>query len=126
MAEQREQIWSAAVIFPATGCVHGTIRVRGWQWWIWRRFFTGHRSITSQGNYEMFDAPIGVDLRVEAADKSEPFLTPEKEWETEEVAYPGCIWHEDGRLHMLYNVGETTCLAVSDGWLQLGATRCWD
>ena len=74
----------------------------------------------------MFDAPIGVDLRVEAADKSEPFLTPEKEWEAEEVAYPGCVWHEDGRLHMLYNVGEAGPVLPSVMMVTTGSDRCWD
>ena len=56
--------------------------------------FTGHRSITRQGNYEMFDAPIGVNLRVEPGDKSDPFMLPEKEWETDDIIYPGHIWHQ--------------------------------
>ena len=71
----------------------------------------------------MFDAPIGVGLRVEAADKSEPFLTPEKEWETEDIAYPGYVWHEDGRLHMLYTLGKKP-VSLSVMMATTGSGRC--
>jgi hypothetical protein len=45
--------------------------------------FPGHRSITREGRYEVFDAPIGVNLRIEEAQRCEPILNPEKEWEAE-------------------------------------------
>ena len=53
--------------------------------------FTGHRSITSAGSYELYDGPIGVELRVEEAQKSEPFLTSEKEWEADRYMDPSPI-----------------------------------
>ena len=76
--------------------------------------FTGHRSVTREGTYELFDGPIGVALRVEEAQRSEPFLSPEKEWELDRHIGPSHVWHEDGRLHMLYHAGDDTCYAVSD------------
>ena len=76
--------------------------------------FTGHRSTTRTGSYELFEGPIGVQLRVEEAEKSEPFLIAEKEWELDVYFSPSHVWREDGRLHMLYEAGENTCYAVSD------------
>ena len=114
MAEQREQILARGSYFPGDW-VRPRYNPGTWMAMVdLAEIFTGHRSITSQGNYEMFDAPIGVDLRVEMAEKSGPLISPEKEWETDDIIYPAHIWNEDGRLKMLYNVGERTCLAVSD------------
>ena len=76
--------------------------------------FSGHRSTTRTGSYELYDAPIGVKLRVEEAHRSEPFLTPEKEWEVDRSLHPYHVWSEDGKLHMLYGAGDITCHAVSD------------
>ena len=39
--------------------------------------FSGHRSITREGIYKLYDAPVGVQLRVEQANRSEPFLKAE-------------------------------------------------
>ena len=88
MAEQREKILERGSYFPGDW-VRPRYNPGTWMAMVdLAEIFTGHRSITSQGTYEMFDAPIGVSLRVEAADKSEPFLTPEKEWETEGRCLP--------------------------------------
>ena len=76
--------------------------------------FSGHRSTTSAGNYEMYDGPIGVKLKVEDANRSEPFLMPEKEWELDRHISPYHVWHEDGKLHLTYGAGENNCYAVSD------------
>jgi hypothetical protein len=76
--------------------------------------FTGHRSITRDGRYEMFDGPIGVQLRVEEADRCELFQTPEREWEAGDRMDPVYFWHEDGQLHMLYDAGKHSCYATSD------------
>ncbi len=65
MTNQRQQILERGCYFPGD--------------WVRPRFnpgtwmamadvmeiFTGHRSITRDGRYEMFDGPVGVQLRVE-------------------------------------------------------------
>ena len=76
--------------------------------------FSGHRSTTRTGSYELFDGPIGVNLRVEEARRSEPFLMPEKEWELDRHMSAYHVWHEDGKLHLIYGAGSNTCYAVSD------------
>ena len=45
--------------------------------------FPGHRSITREGSYDLFDAPIGVNLRVEELQRCEPILNPGKDWGAE-------------------------------------------
>lgn len=76
--------------------------------------FSGHRSITREGIYKLYDAPVGVQLRVEQANRSEPFLKAEREWEDYTYISPSHVWHEDGKLHMFYGAGPNTCYAVSD------------
>ena len=76
--------------------------------------FTGHRSTTRGGSYELFDGPIGVKLKVEEARRSEPFLMPEKEWEIGRDLSAYHVWHENGKLHLIYGAGNLACYAVSD------------
>ncbi len=116
MTDQRQEILERGSYFPGDW-----VRPR-YNPGIWMamvdvfEIFSGHRSVTNDKRYEMFDGPLGVQLRVEEANKSEPFLTADKEWETGYVA-PSYIWNEDGRMHMFYHAGEQYCYAVSnDGY----------
>ena len=114
MADQRRTILERGSYFPGDW-VRPRYNPGTWMAMVdVAEIFTGHRSITRDGRYEMFDGPLGVSLRVEEAHKSEPFLIPEKEWETDVHMGPAHVWGEDGRLHMLYHAGENTCYAVSD------------
>ena len=118
MAEQRGEILARGSYFPGDW-VRPRYNPGTWMAMVdLAEIFTGHRSTTRQGSYELFDAPVGVGLRVEEAEKSAPFLSPEKVWETDDTIYPAHVWREDERLHMLYNVGDKTCLAVSDDGYQ--------
>ena len=114
MADQRQKILERGSYFPGDW-VRPRYNPGTWMAMVdVAEIFTGHRSITRDGNYEMFDGPIGVQLRVEEAHKSEPFLTAEKAWEAGCHLGPGNFWHEDGRMHMFYNAGDSSCYAVSD------------
>ena len=63
--------------------------------------FPGNRSVSRQGVYDVYDAPIGVRLEIEEATKASFVFEEPAEWETESVsAY--AIWQEDGHYHMLY------------------------
>ena len=75
--------------------------------------YTGHRATTRKGVYDLYDAPVGVQLRVEEALKSEPLLVPERDWEGQSMQ-PLWVWQEDGRYHMLYQHHPGVCYAVSD------------
>ena len=76
--------------------------------------FPGNRSIDRKGVYDLYDAPIGVQLRVEEAIKSEPLLEAETEWETGGIS-PLYMWQEDGRYHMIYGASPNgACYAVSE------------
>ena len=113
MADQRNEILERGSYFPGDW-VRPRYNPGTWMAMVdVMEIFTGHRSVTSDGRYEMFDGPLGVQLRVEEANKSETFLTAEKEWETGHFG-PSHVWNEDGRLHMLYSAGDRTCYAVSD------------
>ena len=81
--------------------------------------FNGHRVADRQGVYNLYDAPIGVRLKIEEANKSEPVLKAEKEWEGKGQLEASAVWKEDGHYHMICNAGATflspprTCYAVS-------------
>ena len=81
MTDQRQQILERGSYFPGDW-VRPRFNPGTWMAMVdVMEIFTGHRSITRDGRYEMFDGPVGVQLRVEEADKSEPFLHREKDWE---------------------------------------------
>jgi len=114
MTDQRQQILERGSYFPGDW-VRPRFNPGTWMAMVdVMEIFTGHRSITRDGRYEMFDVPVGVQLRVEEADKSEPFLHREKEWEQEGHLGPSNFWYADGRMHMFYNIGNSSCYAVSD------------
>ena len=75
--------------------------------------FAGFRWVDKAGGYDLYDAPVGVKLRIEEADKSEPVLVAENEWEETKLGPVG-LWMEDGRYHLLYRTGRGTCYAVSE------------
>ncbi len=76
--------------------------------------YPGNRSVSRQGVYELYDAPIGVELKVEEASKAPIVLQGEVEWESGGVSVLG-VWREGGRHHMLYNaLGSGVCYALSD------------
>ena len=79
MTDQRQKILERGSYFPGDW-VRPRLNPGTWMAMVdVAEVFTGHRSLTRDGRYEMFDGPIGVQLRVEEADKSELLLTPERE-----------------------------------------------
>ena len=116
MADQRQEILERGSYFPGDW-VRPRFNPGTWMAMVdVTEIFPGHRAATRDGRYVLFDGPIGVNLRVEEAQKSAPFLAPETEWEAEGHLSPSYIWNEDGRLHMLYEgTGyDTSCYAVSE------------
>ncbi len=75
--------------------------------------FPGHRGSSRNGELELYDAPSGIRFEIEEAQKSEPLLEAEKEWEENSIA-PLCIWREDERYHMLYDTAGGQGYAVSE------------
>ena len=76
--------------------------------------FPGNRSISRQGVYDLYDAPIGVELKIEEATKAPMVFQEKAQWETEGVS-PTYMWQEDGRYHLLYDAGGSrVCYAVSE------------
>ena len=47
----------------------------------WSQTHPGNRGVNRQGRYELYDAPVGVRIRVEQAAKSDPALTSNDRWE---------------------------------------------
>ena len=114
MTEQRKKILERGSYFPGDW-VRPRFNPGTWMAMVdVQEIFAGHRSITRDGRYEMYDGAVGVRLRVEEADKSEPFIRREKDWEQEGHLGPSNFWMEGGRMHMIYNVGENSCYALSD------------
>lgn len=67
MAEQRQDILARGSYFPGDW-VRPRYNPGAWMAMVdVMEIFPGHRSITREGRYELFDAPIGVNLRVEEA-----------------------------------------------------------
>ena len=73
--------------------------------------FPGHRAVDRSGSFELYDAPIGVRLAVEEADKSEPL---EFEGNSDDLGNSVRVWQADDRYHLLYYQGRHVAYAVSD------------
>ena len=58
----------------------------------WSQTFPGNRGVNRGGRYELYDAPIGVRIRIEEADKSGPVLTANDRWEGEGNMVPLRVW----------------------------------
>ena len=95
--------------------------------------YPGTRGIDRRGVYNLYDAPIGVHLKVEEAVKAGPLLEAEMEWETKGIS-PLYMWQEDQRYHMLYGASPNgACYAVSDdayhwtrpemGWIEFNGSK---
>ena len=81
--------------------------------------FPGNRAMNRQGVFELYDAAIGVKLRVEQSRRSEPLLEAVAEWEKGEFIGPLFIWEADRQFHMIYESSRAsgTCYArSSDGY----------
>ena len=73
---------------------------------------TGNRSTNRAGTFELYDAPIGVRLRVEQAAKSAPFLL--EGGSGEDHMKPVRAWREGGALYALYDANGSILLARSE------------
>jgi hypothetical protein len=74
--------------------------------------FHGHRNIDRNGAFELYDAPIGVRLAIEEADKSAPL---EFDGEVgDSVGNSVRVWQEDGQYRLLYYEGRHVAYAVSE------------
>ena len=76
--------------------------------------YAGHRSTDRQGVFDLFDAAVGIALRVEPAARSEPLLEAEMPWEADDSVSPLFIWQTDDGFRMLYESESGTCYATSD------------
>ena len=76
--------------------------------------YAGHRSTDRKGVFDLFDAAVGVALRVELADRSQPLLEAEMPWEVIDAVAPLFIWQADNGYRMLYECESGTCYANSD------------
>jgi len=76
--------------------------------------FPGNRSVSRKGVYNLYDAPIGVQLRVEEATKAPIAFQEQVAWEAEGVSATS-VWQQDGRYHMIYHAtGTGVCYAISE------------
>ena len=68
----------------------------------WSQTHPGNRGVNRQGRYELYDAPVGVRIRVEQAAKSDPVLTSNDRWEGGGNMVPLRVWRDGGTYKMLY------------------------
>lgn len=83
--------------------------------------FPGNRHLNDRGLYDLYDGVIGVQLRVEPAERSQVLLEAVAEWEDGESISPLFIWEADGLWHMLYECsgaggGNTAYCTSVDGY----------
>lgn len=88
----------------------------------WEEVYPGNRGMNRQGIYALYDAPVGIELRVEEGVTSEPLLISEAPWEGGGGLQPYGLWQADGQYHLLYGAypadgNRWMCYAVStDGY----------
>ena len=76
--------------------------------------FPGNRSVSREGVYDLYDAPIGVQLKIEEATKAPLDFGGQVEWEAEGVSAE-YMWQENDQYHMLYHaMGGGICYATSE------------
>ena len=73
---------------------------------------TGNRSTNRAGTFELYDAPVGVRLRVEQAAKSAPLVL--EGGSGEDHMKPVRAWREGGALYALYDANGSILLARSE------------
>ena len=77
----------------------------------WTEVFPGHRSVDRTGAFELYDAPIGVRLAIEEADKSAPLeFDGEADSDVDGVGNSVRVWQADDRYHLLYYQGRDASL----------------
>ena len=83
----------------------------------WREVFPGNRGVDRNGVYDLFDAPVGIKLRVEPSLPSEPLLTAgEVPWEDDANMQPAATWRDDeGAYGIIYGAKDgMPCFASSE------------
>ena len=85
----------------------------------WSMIMPGNRGVNRRGEYELYDGPIGVFIRVEEAEKIDPILRSDQPWEGNGSLLPLRHWSDERGYHLLYS-------AVFDGrkYPGLGAGYC--
>ena len=73
--------------------------------------FPGHRAVDRSDAIELYDAPIGVRLSIEEADKSDSL---EFDGAVDDIGNTVRIWQADDRYHLLYYQGSHVAYAVSE------------
>ena len=75
--------------------------------------FPGHRAIDRSGAFELYDAPAGIRLAIEEADKSPPL---EFDGAVAALSNPVRVWQADGGYHLLYyQAGRVAYARSEDG-----------
>jgi hypothetical protein len=74
----------------------------------WYPVFPGACHWTADGQKVACDTPVGVELHVEPAAKSEPILTADKPWEIGDLGWAQVL-HDEGRFRMWYGTMGASC-----------------
>lgn len=105
---------------PSTG-IGGQARENEGNWnplLDWEDVFAGNRGMNRHGDYDVYDAPLGIHLKIEEAHTSEPLLVSETAWEGGGGLQPYGLWQAGGKFHMIYGAytpsGSRMCYAESE------------
>ena len=77
----------------------------------WTEVFPGHRSVDRRREFELYDAPVGVRLAIEEADRSEPL---EFDGQVDDLGNSIHVWRSKEGYHLLYYEGRRVAYAVSE------------
>lgn len=69
----------------------------------WTHVHPGNRGVNRQGRYELYEAPIGVRVRIEVAEKIGPIFRADQPWDGGGEMVPTRVWKDDKGYHLLYS-----------------------
>ena len=78
--------------------------------------FPGNTCTSRQGEYNLYDVPIGIELKIEEATKAPIVIEGQVEWEAKGIS-PLHMWQEGGICHFLYYAyGTGVCYATGNDY----------
>jgi hypothetical protein len=74
----------------------------------WRHVHPGNRGVNRQGRYELYEAPVGVRIRIEEAEKIGPIFRADQPWDGGGEMCPTRVWQDENGYHLLYTTHPRT------------------
>ena len=68
----------------------------------WSSIYPGNRGVGRDDRYDLYDAPVGIELKIEEGEKIGPVLSADQPWDGEGSLVPMYVWKDDKEYHLLY------------------------